>query len=325
MRRRDFIKRIAGSAAAWPFTAHAQQRATPIVGFLRSTSLAPLQKLVVAFGQGLKEAGFVEGQNVAIEYRYADNQIDRLPAIVADLIRLPAAVIVVNSGAAGAAKAATTTIPIVFAAGDDPVKSGLVASLNRPGGNITGVTYLSSTLGAKRFELLRQLVPKATLIAMLVNPGRHDTEPERKDVQAAARAIGLQLITLNVSNDRDIETAFATLVQGGAGALLVGTGAFLNAKRETIIALAARYAIPAIYQFREEVVAGGLMSYGPSQSDAYHQTGIYTGRILKGEKPADLPVMQSTKFEFVINLKTAKTLGLDVPMTIQMTADEAIE
>ena len=224
MRRRDFIKGIAGSAAAWPFTAHAQQRATPIVGFLRSTSLAPLQKLVVAFGQGLKEAGFVEGQNVAIEYRYADNQIDRLPALVADLIRLPVAVIVMNSGAAGAAKAATTTIPIVFAAGDDPVKSGLVASLNRPGGNITGVTYLSSTLGAKRFDLLRQLVPKATLIAMLVNPGRHDTEPERKDVQVAARAIGLQLITLDVSNDRDIETAFATLVQGGAGALLVGTG-----------------------------------------------------------------------------------------------------
>ena len=325
MRRRDFIKGIAGSAAAWPFTAHAQQRATPIVGFLRSTSLAPLQKLVVAFGQGLKEAGFVEGQNVAIECRYADNQIDRLPALVADLIRLPVAVIVVNSGAAGAAKAATTTIPIVFAAGDDPVKSGLVASLNRPGGNITGVTYLSSTLGAKRFELLRQLVPKATLIAMLVNPGRHDTEPERKDVQAAARAIGLQLITLDVSNDRDIETAFATLVQGGAGALLVGTGAYLNAKRETIIALAARYAIPAIYQLREEVVAGGLMSYGPSQSNAWHQAGIYAGRILKGEKPADLPVMQSTKFEFVLNLKTAKTLGLDVPMTIQMTADEAIE
>jgi putative tryptophan/tyrosine transport system substrate-binding protein len=325
MRRRDFITLIGGTAATWPLTAHAQQRATPIVGFLRSTSSAPFQNLVVAFGQGLNEAGFVEGQNVAIEYRYADNQIDRLPALVADLIRLPVAVIVVNSGAAFGAKAATTTVPIVFASGDDPVKSGLVASLNRPGGNITGVTYLSSTLGAKRLELLRQLVPKATLIAMLVNPGRHDTEPERKDVQAAARAIGLQLITLDVSNDRDIETAFATLVQGGAGALLVGTGAYLNSKRETIIALAARYAIPAIYQLREEVVAGGLMSYGPSQINAYHQAGIYAGRILKGEKPADLPVMQSTKFEFVLNLKTAKTLGLDVPMTIQMTADDVIE
>jgi putative tryptophan/tyrosine transport system substrate-binding protein len=325
MRRRDLIKGIAGSAAVWPLATHAQQPATPIVGFLRSTSLAPFQNLVVALGQGLKEAGFVEGQNVAIEYRYADNQIDRQPALVADLIRLPVAVIVVNSGAAFAAKAATTTIPIVAATGDDPVKSGLVASLNRPGGNITGVSFLTSQVGPKRLDLLRQLVPKATLIAMLVNPGRHDTEPERKDVQAAARAIGLQLITLDVSNDRDIETAFATLVQGGAGALLVGTGAYLTSKRESIIALAARYAIPAMYQLREEVVAGGLMSYGPSQSNAYHQAGIYAGRILKGEKPADLPVIQSTKFEFVLNLKTAKTLGLDVPMTIQMTADEVIE
>jgi putative tryptophan/tyrosine transport system substrate-binding protein len=325
MKRRDFIKVLAGSAMTWPLAARAQQSAMQIVGFLRSTSLAPLQNLVVTFGQGLKEAGFVEGQNVAIEYRYADNQLDRLPALVADLIRLPVAVIVVNSGAALAAKAATTTIPIVFAAGDDPVKSGLVASLNRPGGNITGVTYLSSTLGAKRLELLRQLVPKATIIAMLVNPGGHNTEPERKDVQAAARVIGLQLITLDVSNDRDIETAFATLVKGGAGALLVGSGAYLNAKRETIIALAARYAIPAIYILRDEVVAGGLMSYGPSQSNAYHEAGIYVGRILKGEKPANLPVMQSTKFEFVLNLKTAKTLGLDIPMTVQMTADEVIE
>jgi putative tryptophan/tyrosine transport system substrate-binding protein len=324
MRRRDFIK-VAGSAIAWPFAAHAQQPATPIVGLLRSTPLAPFQNLVVALGQGLKEAGFVEGQNVAIEYRYADIQIDRLPVLVADLIRLPVAVIVVNSGAAFAAKAATTTVPIVFAAGDDPVKSGLVASLNRPGGNITGVSFLSSQVGPKRLDLLRQLVPKATRIAMLVNPGRHDTEPERKDVQAAAQAIGLQLITLDVSNDRDIETAFATLVSGGAGALLVGTGAYLTSKRESIIALAARYAIPAIYQLREEVVAGGLMSYGPNQSSAYHQAGIYAGRILKGEKPADLPVIQSTKFEFVLNLKTAKTLGLDVPMTIQMTADEVIE
>jgi putative tryptophan/tyrosine transport system substrate-binding protein len=325
MRRRDFIRVIAGSAATWPFTAHAQQAATPIVGFLRSTSGAPFQNLVVAFGQGLKEAGFVEGQNVAVEYRYADNQIDRQPALVADLIHLPVAVIVVNSGAAFAAKAATTTIPIVAVTGDDPVKSGLVASLNRPGGNITGVTFLVSGLGAKRLELLHQLVPKATLIAMLVNPGRHDTEPERKDVQAAAWAIGLQLITLDVSNDRDIETAFATLVQRGASALLVGTGAYLNSKRETITALEARYAIPAIHQLRGEAVAGGLMSYGPSQSNAYQEAGIYVGRILKGEKPADLPLMKSTKFEFVLNLKTAKTLGLDIPMTIQMTTDEVID
>jgi putative tryptophan/tyrosine transport system substrate-binding protein len=325
MRRRDFITLFVGASVAWPVAARAQQAARPIVGFLRSGSPAPFQNLVVAFGQGLKEAGFVAGENLAIEYRYADNQIDRLPALVADLIRLPVAVIVVNSGAAFAAKAATTTVPIVFAAGDDPVKSGLVPNLNRPGGNITGVSWLGGLVGAKRLELLRQVVPKATTIAMLVQPNRPDTEPEREDVQAAARAIGLQLITLDVSSDRDIESAFTTLVQRGAGALLVGIGAYLASKRESITALASRYAIPAMYPLREEVVAGGLMSYGPSQSNAYHQAGIYVGRILKGEKPADLPVMQSTKFEFVLNLKTAKTLGLDVPMTIQMTADEVIE
>jgi putative ABC transport system substrate-binding protein len=324
MRRREFITAIAGSAAAWPLAAHAEQPATPIVG-LRSTSLAPFQSLVVAFDRGLKEAGFVQRQNVAIEYRYADNQIDRLPALVADLIHLPVAVLVVNAGAAFAAKAATTTIPIVFAAGDDPVKSGLVASMNRPGGNITGVSWLAALVGAKRLELLRQVVPKATTVAMLVHPNTPETEQERKDVQAAALAIGLQLITLDVSSERDIETAFATLVRDGAGALLVGTGPYMASKRESIIALAARYAIPAMHQVRDTVVAGGLMSYGPSQSNAYHQAGIYVGRILKGEKPADLPVVQSTKFEFVLNLKTAKTLGLDVPMIIQMTADEVIE
>jgi ABC-type uncharacterized transport system substrate-binding protein len=325
MRRRDFITLLGGAATAWPLAARAQQPAMPIVGFLRSTTLAPFQNLAVAFGQGLREAGFVGGQNVAIEYRYADNQIDRLPVLVADLIRLPAAVIVVNSGAAFAAKAATTTVPIVLAAGDVSVRSGLVASLNRPGGNLTGVTWLAVSVGTKRLELLRQVVPKATTIAMLVQPNMPEAEPERKDVQAAAQAIGLKLITLNVSSDRDIETAFATLVQGGAGALLVGAGAYLNSKRESLIALAARHAIPAMYQVREAVVAGGLMSYGPSQSNAYHQAGIYAGRILKGEKPADLPVLQSTKFEFALNLKTAKALGLDVPMIIQMTADEVIE
>jgi putative ABC transport system substrate-binding protein len=234
-------------------------------------------------------------------------------------------VLVVNSGAAAAAKAATTTVPIVLVAGADPVKDGLVASLNRPGGNITGVSWLGSQIGAKRLELLRQIVPKTTTIGMLEDLSSPGTEAERTDVQAAAQAIGLQLIIIDVNNDSDIETAIASFVQRGAGALLVGAGAFVTSKRESIAALAARHAIPAMYVEREGAVAGGLMSYGPSQSGAYRQAGTYAGRILKGEKPADLPVMQSTKFEFVLNLKTAKALGLTVPMIVQMTADEVIE
>jgi putative ABC transport system substrate-binding protein len=325
MRRRDFITLVGGAAVAWPLGARAQQPAMPVVGFVRSTSLAPFQSLVVAFGDGLKEAGFVAGQNVAIEYRYAENQRDRLPALVAELLGIPVAVMVVNSGAAAAAKAATTTVPIVFVAGADPVKDGLVASLNRPGGNITGVSWLGSQIGAKRLELLRQIVPKTTTIGMLEDVNSPGTEAERTDVQAAAQAIGLQLIIIDVNNDSDIERAIASFVQRGAGALLVGAGAFVTSKRESIAALAARHAIPAMYVEREGAVAGGLMSYGPSQSEAYRQAGVYAGRILKGEKPAELPVMQSTKFEFVLNLKTAKALGLAVPMIMQMTADEVID
>ena len=279
---------------------------------------------MTSFRQGLKETGFVEGKNVAIEYRYADNQLDRLSVLMGDLVRLPAAVIVVNGPAAQVAKDATTTVPIVFVTGADPVKDGLVASLNRPSGNITGVTFLVGQLGAKRLELLRQLVPKATTIGVLVNPGP-ETEVERKDLQVAAQAIGQQLIILDVSNARDIETAFATFVQRGAGALLVGSGPFLTSHRAQLVALAARDVLPAAYDLREYVVAGGLMSYGTSITDAYRQVGIYTSRILKGEKPADLPVMQSTKFEFVINLKTAKALNITVPQIMQMTADEVIE
>jgi putative ABC transport system substrate-binding protein len=325
VKRRDFITLVGGAAATWPIAARAQQPAMPVVGFVRSTSLAPFQSLVVAFGDGLKEAGFVAGQNVAIEYRYAENQKDRLPALVAELLGIPAAVLVVNSGAAAAAKAATTTVPIVLVAGADPVKDGLVASLNRPGGNITGVSWLGTQVGAKRLELLRQIVPKTTTIGMLEDLSSPGTEAERTDVQAAAHAIGLQLIIIDVNNDSDIETAIASFVQRGAGALLVGAGAFLTSKREVVAALAARHAIPAMYVEREGAVAGGLMSYGPSQSEAYRQAAIYVGRILKGEKPADLPVMQSTKFVFVLNLKTAKALGLTVPMIVQMTADEVIE
>ena len=325
MRRREFITLLGGAAAAWPFAAYAQQPTMPVVGFLRSATLADVPHWVAAFRQGLKEAGFVEGQNVAIEFRSADNQLDRLPALVADLIRQPVAVIVGNTDAALAAKAATATVPIVFASGSDPVRDGLVASLNRPGGNVTGLVYFSAVLGAKRLELLRQLVPGATKIAVLVNPNTPLTEAERKDVQAAAQVIGQQLIIIDISSDRDIETAFATFVQRGASALLVGTGGFLNSNRERIAAVANRHALPASYSQREGVVAGGLMSYGPSISDAYRQAGIYSGRILNGEKPADLPVMQSTKFELVLNLKTAKALGLTIPPSLLVAADEVME
>jgi putative ABC transport system substrate-binding protein len=325
MNRREFITLLGGAAAAWPLTAHAQQPAMPVIGFLRSASLADSTHLVAAFRHGLKEMGFVEGQNVAIEYRYADNQLGQLPTLVAELIRRPAAVLVCNNYAALAAKAATTTVPIVFASGSDPVKDGLVESFNRPGGNVTGVSFLAGLLGAKRLDLLRQLVPKATKIGMLLYLNDPGIEGERREMQAAARAIGRRPIILDVSSARDIETAFARLVERGADALQSGNGAFFNSHREQIVSLATRHRLPAIHNFREAVVAGGLMSYAPSITDSYRQAGIYVGRILKGEKPADLPVMQSTNFEFVLNLKTAKALGLDIPPTLLALADEVIE
>jgi putative tryptophan/tyrosine transport system substrate-binding protein len=297
------------------------------IGFLRNTSLAEFAHLMAAFRQGLKEAGFLEGQNVAIEYGSAEDQADRLPVLVADLLHQQVALIVGNTPSALAAKAATTTVPIVFVTGNDPVISGLVASLNRPGGNVTGVSFLSSAVGTKRLELLRQLVPKAAAIAMLVDRrfGTTDSERERRDVQAAAQAFGQELIVVDVSSDRDIETAFTTFVQRGAGALFVGISAFFNSRRKQVAALAARHALAAIYPWREAVQIGGLMSYGTSITEAYRQAGVYAGRILKGEKPGNLPVMQPTKFEFVINLKTAKALGLDVPDKLLALADEVIE
>ena len=326
MRRREFISFLGGGAAAvWPLAASAQQPAKPVIGFLRSASLTNVPHFVTAFRRGLKEADYIEGQNVTIEFRSAENQPDRLPALVADLLGRPVAVIVGDNIAALAAKAVTQTIPIIFAGGGDPVQEGLVASLNRPGGNVTGVNFFTGVLGAKRLELLLQLVPKATAIAVLVNPNTTETEAERRDVQAAAQAVGRQLIILDVSGDRDIELAFETFAQRGAGALLVGSGAFFNSRRESLVALAARYRLPAMYAQREAVVDGGLSSYGSSITDAYRQVGIYVGRVLKGEKPADLPVMRSTKIEFVLNLTTAKTLSLSVSPSLLATADEVIE
>jgi len=322
--RREFIS-LLGGAATWPLAARAQPAALPMIGFVRSATLSDIPHLMTGFRQGLNESGFFEARNVVVEYRSAEGRSDRLPGILADLIGRQTALIVANSVAARAAKTVTTTVPILFVYGGDPVKDGFVQSLNRPGGNVTGVAFFSETLGTKRLDLLRQLAPYTKTIALLVSPATPGNEEERADIAAAARTVGQELIIANVRSDREIDSAFQTFVTGGAGAVLVGSGAFITSHRERIVELAARHRLPAMAVVREYVSDGGLMSYGTNISDAYRQAGIYAGRILKGEKPADLPVVQSTKFEFVLNLKTAKALGLEVPDKLLALADEVIE
>jgi ABC-type uncharacterized transport system substrate-binding protein len=326
VRRREFIKIVAGLFASRPITARAQQAVTPIIGFLSSASPSAYEHFLRAFKTGLAETGYVERENVSIEYRWAEDHYDRLPALAADLVRHQVSVIVASGGPAPAraAKAATSTIPIVFTALSDPVKLGLVASFNRPGSNATGVAALTSELDAKRLEILRQVVPKAEVIGALVDPNRQ-AEGQLEGIQVAGRTLGRQIVIVSAGSEREFTKAFAAFDQQRVGALVVAASAFFTSRRDRIIELAARHSIPAIYQFREFPTAGGLISYGSSGVDAYRHAGMYVGRILKGEKPSELPVIQPTKFELVINLKTAKALGLAVPQSLLIAADEVIE
>jgi putative tryptophan/tyrosine transport system substrate-binding protein len=327
MRRREFITLVGGAAAAWPLAANAQQPPMPVIGLLDSTSPEVHPNLLRSFRQGLNETGYIEGRNVSIDYRWSDGQYSRAPDLAADLVKRQVTVITAIDGSpsALAAKAATGTIPVIFRIGADPVALGLVNSLNQPGGNVTGVTTLTVEVGAKRLEVLHQVVPTATAIALLLNPTSPFAETLTRDVQTAARMLGLRIDVLNASTERELSSAFASSRQLRVGGLVIGTDVFFNTRSEQLAALAVRHAVPAVYQYREFVAAGGLMSYGGSLKDSYRLAGIYTGRVLKGERPADLPVQQSTKVELFINLKTAGTLGLDIPPALLARADEVIE
>jgi ABC-type uncharacterized transport system substrate-binding protein len=323
MRRREFIRLFGGAAASWPLVARAQQT-MPVIGFVRSASLTDATHLIAAFRKGLREMGYVEGQNVVTEYRSAENDPSRLTTLLTDFVRRPVALIVGNVVSAIAAKTVTATVPIVFATGSDPVQDGLVSSLNRPGGNVTGVSFFAARLGAKRLDFLHQLVPTTTNIAVLVARGP-DAASERQDLETAAQTVGQRLTISEVGTDREIELGFTTFGTLSADALMVVGGAFMFSNRERIVALAARHKLPASYPVREYVSAGGLMSYAPSIAEAYRQVGVYAGRILKGERPADLPVTQSTKFDLVLNLGTAKALGIEIPDKLLALADEVVE
>jgi putative ABC transport system substrate-binding protein len=325
MRRREFITLLGGAAAAWPLPVVAQQAAMPVIGFLRSTPAKPFARIVAAFRQGLNETGFVEGQNVVVEQRWADNRLDELPALAADLVHRQAAVIVGNGPAVDAARSAAANTPIVFVIGGDPVALGLVTSLNRPGGNLTGLTWFGNRLGAKRVEMLRELVPGTSIVAALVDPNFPEAVVESREVEEAARTIGLRIVSVNAANEHEFDAAFTSIVKAGAGALVVIGSPFFTSKSEMLVALSARHAIPAIYDLRDYVAAGGLISYSASFTDAYRQAGVYAGKIVKGAKPSELPVLQPTKFELAINLKTAKTLGLTFPPSFHLRADEVIE
>jgi putative ABC transport system substrate-binding protein len=325
MRRREFISLLGGAAASWPLAASAQQPAMPVIGFLNAQSPDTIADRLRSFRQGLKDTGYVEGENVAIEYRWAEGQFDRLPALAAELVRRQVAVIVANGPAAAFAKAATTTIPIVFLVAEDPVRLGLVASLARPAGNATGINFFVGELVAKQLGLLRELVPRALRIAVLINPKNALSLSATADAESAAYAMGLQVRIFNASHSREVNDAFTTIARDRHEALLVGPDPYFVQRRTQLVTLAARHAIPTSYNVREFVEAGGLMSYGTNVVDAYRQVGVYAGRILKGTKPADLPVVQASKFELVINLATAMMLGLDVPATLLARADEVIE